>query len=57
MMDLITAMTTAEVGVTLLAAVAAFATGLTVLLPILARDQLPARMKLMALERAALSWP
>lgn len=40
-----------EVAVTLLAAIAAFATVLTILMPMLSRDRLSTRMQVMALER------
>ena len=51
MIDLISAITSTQVAVTLLAAIAAFATALTILLPVLGADRLPGRMKMMAMER------
>src|SRR3990172_3750134 len=51
MFDAIVALTQPPVFVTLLAAIAAFATALTVLMPILSRDRLDARMQVMATER------
>ena len=51
MIDFISAGTSTQVAVTLLAAIAAFATALTILLPVLGSDRLPNRMKMMAMER------
>ncbi len=51
MFDAIITLTQPPIFVTLLAAVAAFATALTVLMPILSRDRLDARMQVMATER------
>src|SRR4029453_7490571 len=51
MLDQVMSLLTPQVFVTLLAAVAAFATALTVLMPILNRDRLDARMQVMATER------
>ena len=51
MIDFISAVTSTQVAVTLLAAIAAFATALTILLPVLGSDRLPNRMKMMAMER------
>lgn len=51
MFDSIFALMQPQVIVTLLAAVAAFATALTVLMPVLNRDRLDARMQIMATER------
>jgi tight adherence protein C len=51
MFDAIVTLTQPPIFVTLLAAVAAFATALTVLMPILSRDRLDARMQVMATER------
>ena len=50
-MDTIFALMQPQVVVTVLAAVAAFATALTVLMPVLNRDRLDARMQVMATER------
>jgi tight adherence protein C len=50
-MDTIFALMQPQVFVTVLAAVAAFATALTVLMPVLNRDRLDARMQVMATER------
>jgi tight adherence protein C len=50
-MDTIYALMQPQVVVTVLAAVAAFATALTVLMPVLNRDRLDARMQVMATER------
>jgi tight adherence protein C len=51
MLDQIIALLTPQMVVTLLAAVAAFATTLTVLMPVLSRDRLSTRMQIMATER------
>ena len=51
MFDAIAALMQPQIGVTLLAAIAAFATALTVLMPILNRDRLDSRMQVMATER------
>jgi tight adherence protein C len=51
MFEAIVTLTQPAIFVTLLAAVAAFATALTVLMPILSRDRLDARMQVMATER------
>ena len=51
MLDQLTSLLTPQIIVTLLAAVAAFATALTVLMPVLSRDRLNTRMQVMALER------
>jgi tight adherence protein C len=51
MLDQIIALLTPQIVVTLLAAVAAFATTLTVLMPVLSRDRLSTRMQIMATER------
>lgn len=51
MFDTISALMQPQIVVTLLAAVAAFATALTVLMPVLNRDRLDARMQVMATER------
>jgi tight adherence protein C len=51
MFDSIVALMQPQIVVTLLAAIAAFATALTVLMPILNRDRLDARMQTMATER------
>jgi tight adherence protein C len=51
MLDNIMGLLTPQIVVTLLAAVAAFATALTVLMPVLARDRLATRMQVMATER------
>ena len=51
MIDQITSLLTPQIVVTLLAAIAAFATTLTVLMPVLSRDRLATRMQVMALER------
>jgi tight adherence protein C len=50
-MDTVFALMQPQVVVTVLAAVAAFATALTVLMPVLNRDRLDARMQVMATER------
>jgi tight adherence protein C len=51
MLDQIVSLLTPQVAVTLLAAVAAFATTLTLLMPVLSRDRLSTRMQVMATER------
>ncbi len=51
MIDQLTSLLTPQIIVTLLAAIAAFATALTVLMPVLSRDRLNTRMQVMALER------
>ena len=51
MLDTILSLMQPQIVVTLLAAVAAFATALTVLMPVLSRDRLDARMQIMATER------
>jgi tight adherence protein C len=51
MLDNIMGLLTPQIVVTLLAAVAAFATALTVLMPVLSRDRLATRMQVMATER------
>ena len=51
MFDTIAALMQPQIGVTLLAAIAAFATALTVLMPVLNRDRLDSRMQIMATER------
>jgi tight adherence protein C len=51
MTDLIGAITTPQMLLTLLASFGAFATALTVLLPLLSRDRLASRMQVMAMER------
>jgi tight adherence protein C len=51
MLDQLTSLLTPQIIVTLLAAIAAFATALTVLMPVLSRDRLNTRMQVMALER------
>jgi tight adherence protein C len=51
MLDQVIALMTPQIVVTLLAAVAAFATTLTVLMPVLSRDRLSTRMQIMATER------
>ena len=51
MFDSIVALMQPQIAVTLLAAVAAFATALTVLMPVLNRDRLDSRMQIMATER------
>ena len=51
MLDQFTSLISPPIIVTLLAAIAAFATTLTVLMPILSRDRLNSRMQVMALER------
>jgi tight adherence protein C len=51
MLDQIMSLMSPQIIVTLLAAVAAFATTLTVLMPVLSRDRLSTRMQVMATER------
>jgi tight adherence protein C len=51
MLDQLISLLTPQMAVTLLAAVAAFATVLTVLMPVLSRDRLNSRMQVMAVER------
>lgn len=51
MFDVIAGLMQPQIAVTLLAAIAAFATALTVLMPVLNRDRLDARMQVMATER------
>jgi tight adherence protein C len=51
MLDQIMSLISPPIIVTLLAAIAAFATTLTVLMPVLSRDRLNSRMQVMALER------
>jgi tight adherence protein C len=51
MIDQLISLFTPQIVVTLLAAVAAFATTLTVLMPVLSRDRLATRMQVMATER------
>src|SRR6185436_1536284 len=51
MLDQLISLFTPQIVVTLLAAVAAFATTLTVLMPVLSRDRLATRMQVMAVER------
>jgi tight adherence protein C len=51
MLDQIISLLSPQIVVTLLAAVAAFATALTVLMPVLSRDRLSTRMQIMATER------
>jgi len=51
MFDSIVALMQPQIAVTLLAAIAAFATALTVLMPVLNRDRLDSRMQIMATER------
>src|SRR4029079_12875262 len=51
MFDSISALMQPQIAVTLLAAIAAFATALTVLMPVLNRDRRDARMQVMATER------
>ena len=51
MLDNIMGLLTPQIVVTLLAAVAAFATALAVLMPVLSRDRLATRMQVMATER------
>jgi tight adherence protein C len=49
--DQLVSLMTPQIAITLLAAVAAFATTLTVLMPVLSRDRLATRMQVMATER------
>src|SRR5689334_12203260 len=51
MLDQLLLLLTPQIGVTILAAIAAFATALTVLMPVLSRDRLNSRMQVMATER------
>jgi len=51
MVDQIISLMNPQIVVTLLAAIAAFATALTVLMPVLSRDRLSTRMQIMATER------
>jgi tight adherence protein C len=51
MSEFINAITRTEVLITILAAIAMFATILTIFLPSLSRDRLPSRMRVMAVER------
>jgi tight adherence protein C len=51
MIDQLVSLISPSIIVTLLAAIAAFATTLTVLMPVLSRDRLNSRMQVMALER------
>jgi len=51
MIDQLASLLSPQIIVTLLAAIAAFATALTVLMPVLARDRLSTRMQVMATER------
>jgi tight adherence protein C len=51
MVDQIISLMSPQIAVTLLAAIAAFATALTVLMPVLSRDRLSTRMQIMATER------
>jgi tight adherence protein C len=51
MLDQVISLLTPQIVVTLLAAIAAFATTLTVLMPVLSRDRLSTRMQVMATER------
>jgi tight adherence protein C len=51
MIDQLISLLSPQIVVTLLAAIAAFATALTVLMPVLARDRLSTRMQVMATER------
>ena len=51
MLDHSSSLMNPQIAVTLLAAVAAFATALTVLMPVLSRDRLSSRMQVMATER------
>ena len=54
MMDLVDFIMRPQFLVTMLAAISAFATVLTIAMPMLSRDRMTQRMKLMALERDAL---
>ncbi len=51
MLDQLMSLLTPQIAVTLLAAIAAFATALTLLMPVLSRDRLSTRMQVMATER------
>jgi tight adherence protein C len=51
MLDQIISLLSPQIAVTLLAAIAAFATTLTLLMPVLSRDRLSTRMQVMATER------
>jgi tight adherence protein C len=51
MQDFIEAITRPDVLISLVAAIAVFATAMAVLLPTMSRDRLPARMRVMAIER------
>jgi tight adherence protein C len=51
MLDQLLLLLTPQIGVTILAAIAAFATALTLLMPVLSRDRLNSRMQVMATER------
>jgi len=51
MLDNIVGLLTPQIVVTLLAAIAAFATALTVLMSVLSRDRLATRMQVIATER------
>ena len=51
MIEQIVSLLTPQIVITLLAAIAAFATTLTVLMPVLSRDRLSSRMQVMATER------
>src|SRR5438034_924660 len=51
MIEQLLSLMTPQIAVTLLASVAAFATTLTVLMPVLSRDRLSTRMQVMATER------
>jgi tight adherence protein C len=51
MLDLIYALVSPQLAVTVLAAISAFATAITILMPMLSRDRLDARMQVMATER------
>ena len=57
MIEQLLSLMTPQIAVTLLAAVAAFATTLTVLMPVLSRDRLSTRMQIMATERDTPRWP
>jgi tight adherence protein C len=51
MLDQVLSLLTPQIAVTIMAAIAAFATALTVLMPVLTRDRLNTRMQVMATER------
>ena len=51
MIEQIVSLLTPQIVITLLAAIAAFATTLTLLMPVLSRDRLSTRMQVMATER------